>query len=341
MNQHLTWEQISDYLIDDAAPRRSHEYARHARECASCGSEVARFESALSEFRGAVRQWTGRMCRTDFQTSVVMHTGAGAHLDRLLMPESLVELPWYQKLGAGFGSLAVHAAMIALLLFLGSLKPVQKAIKQVATLVYTPPAPVKVAENKGGGGGGARQPIVKKADLPKPRRFVQPPTLPVQTKLELPSSLLDYTPSIEPADIGAQTGLNAFAGTGAGGGFGTGKGGGIGSGNGTGVGPGTGGGAGGGVYRPGSGVTNPVPINRPEPQYSEEARKAKWQGAVLLSLVVDENGKPTDIKVIRPLGLGLDEKAIEAVSHWTFKPGTRNGMPVKVQAQIEVTFRLL
>jgi protein TonB len=347
MNQHLTWEQISDYLIDDAAPRRSHEYARHARECVSCGSEVARFESALSEFRGAVRQWTGRMCRTDFQTSVVVHSSTGAHpgasihLDRLLMPDSLVEVPWYQRISGGLGSVAVHAAMIALLLFLGSLKPVQKAVKEMVTLIAPPLAPVKVAENKGGGGGGARQPIVKKADLPKPRKFVQPPTLPVQTRLELPSSLLDYTPSIDPADIGAQTGLNAFAGIGASGGFGSGKSGGVGPGNGPGVGSGTGGSAGGGAYRPGNGVTNPVPISRPEPQYSEEARKAKWQGAVLLSLVVDENGKPTDIKVIRPLGLGLDEQAIEAVSHWTFKPGTLNGKPVKVQAQIEVTFRLL
>jgi periplasmic protein TonB len=335
MNQHLTWEQISDYLIGDAA-----QYSVHARECASCRGEVARLESALSEFRGAVRQWTGRMCRTDFQTSIVMHTGAGSHLDRLLMPDSLVEEPWYRKLGAGIGSLAVHAAMIALLLFLGSLKPVQKAMKDVVTLI-APPAPLKVAENKGGGGGGARQPEVKKADLPKPARQFVAPTEPVQTRLAAPISVNADLPDINPTDVGALTGLATMAGAGAGAGFGNGKGGGVGNGNGNGVGTGNGGGSGGGVYRPGGGVTNPVPIYRPEPQYSEEARKAKWQGAVLLSLVVDETGKPIDIKVVRPLGLGLDEKAIEAVSQWKFKPGTLNGKPVKVQAQIEVTFRLL
>jgi protein TonB len=242
---------------------------------------------------------------------------------------------------AGIVSLLVHAGIIGLLLYIGSLKQVQKAIKEVVTLVAPPLQPIKPVESKGGGGGGARQPIVKKADVPLPRKFVQPPTIPVQTKLEIPASLLDYTPSIDPTDIGAQTGLNAFAGTGAGGGFGSGKGGGIGSGNGNGVGPGNGGGTGGGAYRPGGGVTNPIPIDRPEPQYSEEARKAKWQGAVLLSLVVDEHGKPTNIHVIRPLGLGLDEKAIEAVTKWTFKPGMKDGKAVPVQAQIEVTFRLL
>ena len=143
------------------------------------------------------------MCRTDFQTSVVMHTGAGAHLDRLLMPESLVELPWYQRLGAGIGSLAVHAAMIALLLFLGSLKPVQKAVKEMVTLI-APPVPVKVAENKGGGGGGARQREVKKAELPKPtpRQFVPPRTDPAQTKLEAPASLMADLPDIAPTAVG-------------------------------------------------------------------------------------------------------------------------------------------
>jgi TonB family protein len=237
-------------------------------------------------------------------------------------------------------SLLIHVSIIGLLLFLGTLKPVQKAVKEMVTLV-APPPPLKPVEQKGGGGGGARQPIVKKAELPKPVKQFVAPTEHFQTQLAAPVSVNADLPDIDPTAIGASTGLNAFAGTGAGGGFGSGKGGGIGSGNGNGVGPGSGGGSGGGAYRPGGGVTNPVPILHPEPQYSEEARKAKWQGAVMLSLVVDATGKPTEIHVIRPLGLGLDEKAIEAVQKWTFKPGMKDGKPVAVQAQIEVTFRLL
>ena len=84
-----------------------------------------------------------------------------------------------------------------------------------------------------------------------------------------------------------------------------------------------------------------MPIFSPEPEYSEEARKAKFQGTVRLSLVVDEHGLPTQIKVITPLGLGLDAKAIEAVQKWKFKPGIKDGKPVAVQASVEVNFRLL
>ena len=242
---------------------------------------------------------------------------------------------------AAAGSLVIEGAMIALLLILGSLKPVQKAVKEVVTLVAPPPEPIKMEPKKGGGGGGARQPEVKKADIPKPRKFIEPPTAtPVQTKLEVPASLVDV-PSIDTNNIGALTGLSALNGNGYGGGIGNGSGGGIGNGKGPGVGNGSGGGTGGGAYRPGGDVTPPVPIFRPEPQYSEEARKAKWQGAVTLSLVVDENGHTKDIHVIKPLGLGLDEKAIEAVQKWTFVPGKKGGKPVPVQAQIEVTFRLL
>ncbi len=244
---------------------------------------------------------------------------------------------------AGIVSLLVHVGIIALLLFLGTRsKPVQKAVKEMTTLV-APPPPLKPVENKGGGGGGARQPIVKKADLPKPtpRPFVPPRVDILQTKLAAPVSVVADLPDIDPTAIGAQTGLNARNGSGYGGGIGTGSGGGVGSGKGNGVGPGSGGGSGGGAYRPGGGVTNPVALYKPEPQYSEEARKAKWQGAVMLSLVVDASGKPIDIKVVRPLGLGLDEKAIEAVTQWKFTPGKKDGKPVKVQAQIEVTFRLL
>ena len=107
------------------------------------------------------------------------------------------------------------------------------------------------------------------------------------------------------------------------------------------MGPGSGGGFGGGVYRIGGGVSDPVPIFKPEPEYSEEARKAKFQGAVLLAIVIDEQGRTRDIRVLRPLGLGLDEKAIEAVTKWRFRPSMKDGRPVPVMANVEVNFRLL
>lgn len=322
MTPHLTWNEISDYMIGGAPPR----YAQHARECSRCGSEIARLEGALRDFHGAVHNWTERMSHVRVETSVV-------HLDfRRAMYSG-------NAAGAGLGSLAVHAAIVAMALFLGSLQPVRKAIKETVTLIAPPP--VKVAEHKGGGGGGARQPEVKKAELPKPVRVFTPPRADAaQAKLELPASLLD-TPDLSANDVGNLTGLAALSGRGYGGGIGNGGGGGVGDGNGPGAGIGGGGGISGGIYRPGGGVSNPVPIYRPEPQYSEEARKAKWGGTVTLSLVVDETGHTTDIHVLKPLGLGLDQKAIEAVSKWLFKPGMKDGKPVKVYAQIEVTFRLL
>jgi len=246
---------------------------------------------------------------------------------------------------AGMVSLLVHACVVALLLYIGSLKPVQKAMKEMVTLIAPPPLPVKPVESKGrgGGGGGARQPTVKKADPPKPtpRQFVPPRVDTAQTKLEAPALLVADLPDINLASIGNLTGLSALNGSGYGGGIGIGSGGGIGSGKGAGFGNGTGGGTGDGVYRPGGDVTSPLATYRPEPEYSEEARKQKRQGSVLLSLVVDEKGKPVQIKVVRSLGLGLDEKAIEAVQQWRFQPGRKDGKPVPVQAQIEVTFRLL
>jgi TonB family protein len=130
-------------------------------------------------------------------------------------------------------------------------------------------------------------------------------------------------------------------GPGSGGGIGSGKGGGIGSGTGGGLGPGEGGGVGGGVYRVGGGVTAPQLVSKIEPEYSEEARKAKYQGTVTLYIQVDAQGKAINMRVLHSLGLGLDEKAMEAVKKWKFKPGTKDGKPVTVEAQIEVNFRLL
>jgi len=78
-----------------------------------------------------------------------------------------------------------------------------------------------------------------------------------------------------------------------------------------------------------------------DPEYSEQARKSKYQGTVVLNLIVQKDGSVRDIRVMTPLGMGLDEKAIEAVRQWRFRPGQKGGAPVDVSAVIEVTFRLL
>jgi protein TonB len=128
-------------------------------------------------------------------------------------------------------------------------------------------------------------------------------------------------------------------GTGSGGGIGDGSGGGVGSGRGPGVGPGYGGGIGGGIYRVGGGVSAPRAIYDPDPEYSEEARQAKYQGTVVLWVIVGADGRPHDMRVERSLGMGLDEKAIAAVKTWKFEPARKDGHPVAVQINVEVNFR--
>jgi protein TonB len=259
---------------------------------------------------------------------------------------------------AGVSSLLIHCGVIALLIFAGTNKRVQQVAKQTVSLVMPAdiepyvPAPQKKNVMGGGGGGGDHSPTpATKGKLPKiaPRQFVPPsavvnnpnpkltmePTIVVQPDAQLPQ--------ITANNYGLPTGVPGppSNGTGAGGGIGSGRGGGVGSGDGAGFGPGSGGGTGGGVYRIGGGVSAPVPIFKPEPEYSEEARKAKFQGAVILSIVILPDGSTTNIRVTRPLGLGLDEKAIEAVRKWKFRPSMKDGKAVAVSANVEVNFRLL
>ena len=82
-------------------------------------------------------------------------------------------------------------------------------------------------------------------------------------------------------------------------------------------------------------------LSKTEPEYSDTARKARHQGTVLLAVIVDSQGNPRDIRVIRGLGLGLDERAMEAVSTWRFRPALLNGRPVSAPITVEVNFRLL
>ena len=95
------------------------------------------------------------------------------------------------------------------------------------------------------------------------------------------------------------------------------------------------------VYRIGRGVSAPVPLQRTEPDYSEEARAARLQGTLVVTVVVGTDGLAHDVRVVQGLGLGLDENALEAIGQWQFKPGVKDGQPVKVAATIEVNFRLL
>jgi len=87
-------------------------------------------------------------------------------------------------------------------------------------------------------------------------------------------------------------------------------------------------------------VLAPRPLAMPDPEYTEQAREAKLEGMCVLGLIVGADGKPRDIRVIRKLGLGLDEKAMIAVSQWTFAPATKDGTPVPVQISVQVSFKL-
>ncbi len=254
-------------------------------------------------------------------------------------------------------SMGFQIGVVVLLFTVLSAKPVRDKVKQVATLVLPtdllpPTAPPKNQVMKGGGGGGDRSLLpASKGRLPKAavRQFVPPQAVQanLNAKMTMEPSILAppdvNLPNVNMPNYGDPLGKIGppSNGTGSGGGIGSGKGGGVGSGEGGGVGPGSGGGFGGGVFRVGGGVTAPVLVYKKEPEYSEEARKAKYQGTVTLYVEVAPNGKAQNIKVLHSLGLGLDEKAIEAVKQWTFKPGMKDGKPVTVAASIEVNFRLL
>lgn len=265
---------------------------------------------------------------------------------------------WGQSAGnesrSAMGSVVIHGTIIALLIFLSTSKEVQKIVRDAMPLAdplsaYVPKTIPKKQTMGGGGGGGARDITPpSKGKLPKiaPKQFVPPQLQKVDNpKLVMEATIIaqpDSLPKINMPMLGDPlSGLSAPSQGSGSNGFGSGKGGGVGSGSGAGFGPGSGGGTGGGAYRVGGGVSPPAVLFKVEPEYSEEARKAKFQGTVILSIVVDPSGQARDIKVVRPLGLGLDEKAIEAVRKWRFKPGLKDGAAVPVMATVEVNFRLL
>jgi protein TonB len=253
-------------------------------------------------------------------------------------------------------SVLVHAIAIAALIlpyYISQwLHPVQAAKVEVVDISpYLPQLPPSANKAGGGGGGGARTPTPpSKGKAPEfakmqmaPPEVTMPkikPILPVQPTLLGPPEL--KLPQMAANNLGDPLGVPGppSQGPGFGGGIGTGQGTGIGSGTGGGLGPGQGAGTGGGVFSVGGNISAPIPIYKPEPPYSEQARKAKYQGTVVLWIIVDAQGNVTDAQVVKPLGMGLDENAVSTVKTWKFKPAMRNGVPVPVKVMVEVSFRL-
>ena len=215
-------------------------------------------------------------------------------------------------------------------------------------LAHSPSAAASIIfAGTGGGSGGTHDPLpASRGVLPRlsPEEQFTPPSAVILNDnpvLPIPSTLLMAADAMPP-----QTGQlgdplygvvgPASNGRGAGGGIGDGCCGGVGHGHGRGFGDGTD-----GLYPAGrNGVTTPRVVYDPEPAYSDAARSAKMQGTVTLWLVVGADGKPTNIRVQKGLGMGLDEKALAAVQTWRFEPSTLNGHPVAVAIQVEVNFRL-
>jgi periplasmic protein TonB len=210
----------------------------------------------------------------------------------------------------------------------------------------------------GGGGGNRMKEPPRQAEMPgkdkitvpvapKPPAFEPPKPVtkepnPIE-QLNIPAKELAAAENQLPGQIEAPPGPPTLSqGSGSGGGAGTGTGTGIGPGTGSGLGPGSGGGTGGGVYQPGSGVTNPIPIRQPSPSYTSDAMRAKVQGVAVVGCVIEVDGRPSQCHIVRSLDstFGLDLEAMKAAQNWRFRPGMAKGEPVRVAITIEMSFTL-
>jgi len=255
-------------------------------------------------------------------------------------------------------SIGIHAALLGLALIpWASGLPAHPKFHETTVTLYTPSDIVMKplllpARSQGGGGGGKHQ-------LTPPSRGVLPraadkqfvPPDPEPPKNPDPKLIMEQTivapqlavlRSLELLPIGDPNGIPGppSSGPGKGGGIGTGSGHGDGAGEGPGAIKGSGGGCCDGVFEIGGGVSSPAVVFRVEPEYSEEARKARYQGTVVLQTIVRKDGTVDVINLVRSLGFGLDENAIRALKQWRFRPALKNGVPVDASLNVEVRFNL-
>lgn len=209
--------------------------------------------------------------------------------------------------------------------------------------IFAPPA----ARPSDGGNGGGTNDLIDAIRGRNPKFASTPITPPMAPIIEQPKLPAESAINIRLPDdssmpnIGVHDSTNvtrASNGPGTGGGMGTGKNGGVGPGDGNG---GWGPGNGDSVYVPGrDGVMAPTLLYAPDAEFSDEARRNKYQGVCMISIIVDVHGNPQNAHVIRSLGMGLDEKALEAIRRYRFKPATKDGKPVPVVMNVRVDFRL-
>jgi protein TonB len=252
-------------------------------------------------------------------------------------------------------SAVVHVIAISLLLML-ALKAHTIVTPQPLTVVMpidfkvtAPPMILPVAKAMGGGGGGGAHEVVEasKGRMPVVAKIqITPPQI---IRIDRPKLAIEPTELVKMPDNSSLPSLGvtqsqqialASQGKGGGSGFGQGIGGGIGAGRGIGAGPGSGGGYGGGLMSVGGGVSAPQLIHSVEPEFTDDARRANYQGSVSIKLIVDSQGNPQDVRLASHLGMGLEEKAIEAVRQYKFRAAMYQGHPVSVQIIMDVDFHL-
>jgi len=263
----------------------------------------------------------------------------------------------------------LHAACIALFLIASSLGLLKANDTEAQIPDKTPVRMVfMVTPGPGGGGGGGgmkipspppraerKAPVVKKISSPvPPPRPYRPPPRPVTREVVTPPRPKPVPPPVQapvvplPGDVQEVVGLieappaptPPSPGPGSGGGVGSGQGTGIGEGDGGGIGAGSGGGTGGGPFRPGSGIEPPQLLREVRPVYTDEARRRAIEGDVVLEIIVRRDGSVGDVRVLRSMGSGLEQRAITAVRQWKFSPARRLGSAVDVVVEVAVGFTL-
>jgi protein TonB len=250
-------------------------------------------------------------------------------------------------------SVSLHVTVITLALISRPTFPKQLPKGVINVALYAPSRLILPPDAMAGGGGGGRHALTpaslgklpRAADKqlvppdPEPPRNVDP-TLIVEPSIVAPQ--LASLPQLKLLTTGDPDGIPGPPSPGRGNGYGIGDGGGhgVGDSHGPGVGLGEDGGCCGGVFQIGGGITAPILVTEVLPEYSEDARKARFQGTVVLNTIVREDGSVQVMKVVRGIGFGLDQNAITAVLQWRFKPARRNGKPVPSYLNVEVSFNL-